>query len=279
MSFINKFNSILLSIIGTLGIFLLIAFLFQVSKDLFRNNNNNKTQSQELVSEVTAKKILDFDKHKQLISFDESPICIDSVNEIYLYAINQKTLKKPENIIATDYCEGRGGMSMGREYQNIREVATRSGNFNNVIIYNALTNQTEIIFKRRISISQFTVYFDSTNSKRTIVLLGNSKDTDKDGYLSFSDLKALFIYDVDKKQMDSIDIGDASLLAYQMLGNSKKINLKIGLDRNADGKYDYEHEPAIIKIYSLETKKTDFLLDVQLTDKIQKMIDGKKVEF
>jgi hypothetical protein len=246
-----------------------------LSKDLFKNNQNNNTKSQQLISEEKAIKLLDFDKHKQLISFDESPICIDSLNEIYLYAINQKTLKKPENIITTDFYERRGGMG----YRNIREIATRSGNFNNLIIFNALKNQSEIIFKRRISISRFTVYFDSTNSKSTIVLLGNSKDTDKDGYLSFSDLKALFIYDVDKKQIDSIDIGEASLLDYQMLGNSNKINLKIGLDRNADGKYDYEHEPSIIKIYSLESKKTDFLIDEQLNDKIQKLVDGKKVKF
>lgn len=261
MDKLARYNQKLLAVIGTLALATLSVILI-ISLFFWIITLSDNSSSVDNTLQVTDSLKLSDGKINQLISF-EDPELVDTLNNIYIIPVTQRTPNKPvekENTRFSKIGSYSNDYSYGRE-----------GSYNNLIVYRKNEMQKQALFNYRINITR---YYDRTIQGRVyLFIVGSKGDTNKDGAYSYDDLDNLYIYDIENNYLKTISLEHASYEGSDNLYETEQMVLSFGLDINNDGEYDDSREPIRLKHYSISMDElTDFIPN-ELHEQLQKMVD------
>lgn len=266
---IKNYNQVILAIAGTIGVILLafaaLIMLEELSRSFFRDRdgyNNSGVLAMESVNELQKDSL-----RQQIISFNKIEM-IDSVSQTYIIPVTQANLAAAEE--ASEILGLVNTRSGSRSYRGGYDANI----YNNLVLYKQLEKESEIVFKERISIGDFLIH-DQAEDKY-IVIPACDIDSNKDGYLNEGDLQELFIYDLQKEQLNKIEAKEnyTTLRVYQP-EMSDDLIVHFGIDRNRDGSFDRWVEPMVFYQINLDQMKIqEFVSKEQLT-KLQSLLEGR----
>ena len=200
MDKIARYNQKLLAILGTLALLALVVILsislvvwiFSIYDD-FDDVDNTLYVTDSLVQKDG--------KINQMISFGE-PELIDTLNNIYIISVSQRTLEKP--IEKEQMRLNKIGSSSSIYYDEYNT----EGSYNNIIIYRKTTGEKQALFDNRINITRY--YDRIIKEKVYLFVIGTKGDTNKDESYSNDDLENLYIYDLENDYLKTISLDQAS---------------------------------------------------------------------
>lgn len=240
---IKNYNQIILAIAGTIGVlFLFFAAFFaleELSRSFFDSKINRSNQGILAIEETNE---LNKDSlRKQIISFNRIQV-VDSVNQIFLIPVTQANLagaEKDNEILGL-----MNTKSISRSYEKFyRNI------YNNLVLYDKLKNESQILFDERISIENFIVHENAGD--KFIVIPGCNIDSNKDGYLNEDDLQELFIFNLQNR------------IAH------------FGIDRNNNGVFSGSSEPMIFYRINLEKMNKEEFVNQDQIKQLQTLLEGK----
>jgi hypothetical protein len=252
--------STILVIMAAIGLILLAVYLI---KELlpYRNQGNNTLLSDDKVEQLKKDSL-----RSQIISYD-SPVLIDTLNQVYLIPVTVNTLRKPEP--ARALLDVSSGGRRGTWEKNVD--MSYYGTFNNLLIYDNRKNVTFRISDKRFIGDDLTFrYLDDDN---LITFSGAETDTNKDGVITMDDFKSLFVYSFKENRLRRISYTNSTVLSFERVLPSKDLLITFGVDRNKDNKYDEDSEPQIIMKYSFMADALTPIVNKDLEKELQKIID------
>lgn len=264
----KNYNQVMLAALSTLLVIMaLIGLVAIVFVFVEANTPYGPTQDDFLLSDTKVDELTQQNLRKQIISYD-APDLIDSANLVYLIKVKVKTLKKPESVAKESYL-------MYDEYESssLRRYRGKSfyGTFNNLLVYDYLTNNTKrMIDSRLIANGLFVQYFEDDIIG---VFKGAEKDTNKDGDITLSDHNSLYIFSLKEKIPRKITVDNATVISFVFVDGQKDILITFGLDRNNNGQYDSELEPSFVMHFDYATGELRKILNEQGEQELQKIID------
>ncbi len=268
---IRNYNQLLLSIAGTgLILFFFLGGLWTIYEEYRRYKYNSNDLPSGIIAQEETNQLLEDSTRRQIISFNQIGL-IDSVSELFILPVTQENLDDLESI---DESLGIiNGMTSGSfNYKKYRRY--NDGTFNNIVLYNAKKNQSDIIFKSRTSINNYRV--ERINGSIYLLITGTSIDTNKDKFLNSKDLQELFVYSVSKEELSKIQLNeDYSTLQILRPSKSKKLFGKFGLDRNQDGIFNLKKEPTVFKRINLEESKLLDVIQDNQVEMLQRLLEGR----
>jgi hypothetical protein len=275
---IKNYNQKLLAILGTIGgiciIIALISFISLLIKEQNRFDYNEPETG--ILSEEKIEKLQKENKREQVISY-ETPILIDTLNLKYLIPISHKTLNEKEDIGLNGLLNAyTGGGSESEEFIKKDERYSKRfyGEFNNIIIYNAIKGTNNKLFNSRINFDKIkTEYFEN---EILILIKASEKDTYKDGVINLKDFSSLYIYSFNEKKMKKIGIEGMDVYSFNFINKSKDLIVEFGIDKNKDGTFENHNEPTIIKKYDFRNDKLIEIIDSKINSELQKTLEGTK---
>jgi hypothetical protein len=195
----------------------------------------------------------------------------------YLIPISHKTLNEKEDIGLNGLLNAyTGGGSESEEFIKKDERYSKRfyGEFNNIIIYNAIKGTNNKLFNSRINFDKIkTEYFEN---EILILIKASEKDTYKDGVINLKDFSSLYIYSFNEKKMKKIGIEGMDVYSFNFINKSKDLIVEFGIDKNKDGTFENHNEPTIIKKYDFRNDKLIEIIDSKINSELQKTLEGTK---
>lgn len=231
-----------------------------------------------VVSNVKAEKLVKENKRSQIIEFNTIQL-IDSLNQLYIIPVQQKNLKRVQNIEKDQRLEIQTESIPSAEQKAYKPLSSSYryyygyNTFNNILIYDGKTGKSHPIFSNRIAIVDFIIY--SMVKSRRIFIVACDEDFNGDGKLDKNDKLKLFVYDVHNDELDQITENAEFIRASWRLDYSDNIILRVGLDRDNDKKFSPDYEPEILKTFNVIDGQYTELVDTKLRAKLQDILDGK----
>jgi hypothetical protein len=269
---VNRYNQLLLAILGT-GILIGVIFglLAAIVALIISLLPGSRSQEHGIIADSVARDLVQQNLRKQLISYNP-PHMIDSANNIYVIPVGKIDLKKAErsdkfSIGSTMYNSSNyEGGDASEEYV--------SGDFTNILVYSLNTHALLPVFDERIAING---YINRKIKDSALLLLqASNEDSNKDGLLNTEDLEKLYLYFIEEKKLKPIDIPHTTYLEHYVMNNDNDLIIRMGIDSNKNGEYDYEQEPNVLYTYSLTSQKIEPLVDNKLSEKLQQLLEGRK---
>lgn len=266
MEKVKRYNQVLLAILGTLAVagatLGLIAFAVLAVSDVLSQNGS---EPRGVVADSVARDLSARNLRKQLISY-HPPEMIDSANNVYLIPVGLLNLEKPER--TKEFGMGSSSPYKGSDDNNMA--------YNNLLVHWLNTNQLLPLFKDRIAINAY--YVEKVAGDTWLLIEASSDDTNRDGILNQSDLENLYVYALKSKQLHKINLLNASFIDYFVLNNDNDLMIRVGLDRNKDGSYNYwDEEPTVLYQYALKENRLTPFVNPKLADQLQKLLEGQKL--
>jgi hypothetical protein len=272
MEKLKKYNQKLLAVLGTLAILFLIVGLIGIIGILiqeYQRTSYYDRQDDGILSEEKIEELQKENKREQVISY-ETPKLIDTLQQLYIIPVSQKSLQDAEYI-------DTGLLNMYSndlyvEKKDVRYSKGYFGNFNNIIVYNQKTGNTQKLFTERVNFDGIqTTYFEDD-----IFLLCKvaTKDTFKDGVINLLDFKSLYIYSFASKKLLKVGNNELNVIDYKFITNSKELIIRFGIDKNDNGKYEEYREPSILKRYNFQTETLTDIIDTKLHNELQQLLEG-----
>ncbi len=265
---IKNFNQYALAIVicigGTILIVALLTLVSELFGDLFRSSPRQHTQ---IISEEAAKKNLEENKRTHLVHFREFDL-VDTARQVYVIPVSQTVLKEHEAVDESGFfpkVEKRASSYSRKSYYY-------NSSHNNMLVYRPKSNKTKRLFDSRVSIR--AIFYDEILKEPVVLLSVITKDTDKDGILDESDFRTLFLYTTKDDQFHTIGQDNFTFLNYHILEGRNEVVVRFGVDRNLNGKFEWD-EPAVFKHYSLVEKTLTDLVSKELMAELQANLDGK----
>ena len=263
---IKNYNQVILAIAGTIGVILLIiAGIFaleEVTRSVFSSTNRS---NQGILAIEETNELNKDSLRKQIISFNKIEV-VDSINQIFVIPVTQANLAAAET--SGELLGLMNTKSIGRYekfYGNI---------YNNLVLYDKLKGESEIIFNERISIEDFIIHEYKQN--KFIVIPSCNKDSNKDGYLNEDDLQELFIFDLQNRKLNKIESRENyTTLRVFKADKSTELIAHFGIDRNNDGIFKRSTEPMIFYRINLENMKIEEFVTPDQIKKLQELLEGK----
>lgn len=269
MDKLTRYNQKILAVLGTLAIVALVVILI-ISTTAW------------IISLVASNKIVDNtlqvadnqnpqqkdNKTRQLVSYLE-PELADSLNNIYIIPVTQRTLEHPVDDARLAKEKMLDLNSLG-SYSNDYAYGD-GGSYNNIIIYQKNRALKKPLFDFRINIIRF--YVNKINDQAYLFVVGTKGDTDKDGTYSNDDLLNLYLYDLEGDYLKTISVDNATYMDAQNLYKTDDMVLSFGMDINRDGSFDVSREPKRLKLYSITADELSDFITPEMHRAIQKMVD------
>lgn len=262
----NQYALAVIAILFSILLFILVAMALSEFIDDIKRSFRPQQQAATIIADKNAKENLKENKRTHLVHFREFDL-IDTTRQIYAIPVSQTVLKEHEAIDETSFF-GRSDKSSAYRY---RKYNYRSSN-SNMIIFNATNNHKHKLFDKRISIN--SAFYEKINGEAAMLLSTIESDTDKDGILDEGDLRTLYLYITKDKSLHSIRAENTTFLNFHILPNRNELVVRLGLDRNNNGKYEWD-EPAVFYHYSITEQKLKPLLDTEILQQLQAILDGK----
>lgn len=264
MDKLARYNQKLLAAIGTLtlvatALILIISLIFWIiSLSSNYSSVDNTLQVPDSVSQ-------DDGKIKQLVSFQE-PELVDTLNNIYIIPVTQRTLEKPVN--KKEYRIAKEAYSSSNDYYS---SDWGIGSYNNLIVYRKNEAQKRVLFDSRINITRYhhTIIQDNFY----LFIIGTKGDTNKDGAYTNDDLDNLYIYDFENEYLKTISLEHGGFKSSNNLYETEEMILSFGMDIDNDGKFDELREPVRLKHYSIFLDELTDFIPGDMHDQLQEIVD------
>lgn len=264
----NKYNQILLSILGTL---LVLALLFGIGGMIYEWNNSrqwNQRQEVGIASDENVATLAKDSLRRQIISF-QSVQLIDTSQQLYLIPVGTTNLPGAEHIEDGDLLGLTNSFSV-----NVGHYYTGE-NFNNLLLYEGKTGESVALFEERVNISELRVL--KHLEEVIVVLFVNRVDSNRDGFLTRSDMTQLVYYKVNTRQRVDIPLDGRDFRRIERMYPTNQYIIYFGVDKNQDGLYEYKSESQLL--YRIDFVK-DQLEPLILGDKLkvlQGLLEGTEV--
>ena len=263
---INRYNQLLLAVLGSLAVLFLIIAIINFVVETTRYSYDDDDPG--ILSEEKIEELQKENKREQVISY-ELPRLVDSLNSIYAIPVSYTNLNEEENIDGI-----LNAMASSDSYSKTdkRYSSVFFGTFNNIVLFDAEEGTSNRLFNHRANFDKIdTQYFEND----IIMLIQTSdKDTYRDGVINMRDLQNLYIYSFANKKLKEIKMEGHTVYNYNFLNETKDLLIQFGVDRNKDGQYNDYKEPAIVKRYLFEKSKLIDLVDPKTNSELQKMLEG-----
>lgn len=267
---IKDFNQKVLAIFGSLAIILVAILIFWALSEIISSRFSRHHNEAEIISNEKAKENFKNNIRTQQVSFEDLQL-VDTVNTIYLIPVSQTSLKMAEYLSKKDKSGGDRGLL--NVYGSRSDFYYDNRTFNNALIYDAKDASIQKLFDKRLSINRITI--EKIAGKSYILIAATDKDTNKDGILDVEDFKTLYIYSTTTKSLTEIKSENTDFVEYKVISEKEQLIINYGLDKNKNGKYDWD-EPMIMKGYSIRDKKLSDIIAPELIRELQNTLDGKK---
>ena len=262
---IKTYNHYILALAGTIGIFILLFLAVLAFDEMTRSwSFNNPDYTDGIIATEETAELTKDSLRKQIISFNLMSL-IDSANQIFVFPVGQARLEDEEYYDTKLYnMHSRGDLSMNYN----------SKTFNNLVIFNNVTSTSEVIFKQRLSISEYFIYNFEEN--KFIVITASMNDTNEDGILNSIDFQNLFIYDISKKALFEIETSDnITCLSSFVPQKSTMLLAHFGVDRNHNNDFDRLSEPKIFYKVDIKSMTLKEIIEAEKLDRLQKLLEGR----
>lgn len=271
MSGLQKYNQRILAVLGTLAMMglggLLIVAGIEIAEEIYDSWQSRQRDNAVVINKPAEDKP---PMRNQAISFG-SPYLIDTLAQRYLIPVSQVNLEKPERI-QEDRSSGFLSTKMaesGKAYYASGDV-----NYNNFLIYDKQQNTRTPVFQQRTSVHRYEVI--GRDTIQYLLMEGTQRDTNQDGRLDANDLQALFIYQLETKQLHAFAPAQLGLESYYLTHESDEVIARFRQDKNGDGEADYYHEPIVLRQLSLQGGPMQDFVPEALQQQLQQWVDGTK---
>lgn len=268
---VRNYNQKLLAAFGSLAVILIIVLIIiSISTFISDIRWRNRDIEPEIVSNEVAEDNYENQIRTHQVSFETLRL-IDTANVVYLLPVSQSALKLDE-FIDKNSIPSNGSLGLLDMYGGYSNFYYDDKSYNNAIIFDSRDASVEKLFQKRLSINK--IYIKQIETASYVFFAVTDKDSNKDGILNADDFKTLYYYSVRDKELTEVKSDNTDFVDFDIIPNKSQIIIKYGLDKDANGKYDWD-EPMIMKVYSIKDKKLNSLVGTDLIDKLQATLDGK----
>ncbi len=266
---IQQYNQKLLAILGTLVLVVILVYAviggIVVGSELIGGDGDYQDNALTISDSESLGNGQERVIRDQALSFGR-PRLIDTLGAVYIIPVSQVNLENSEEVLLAKEEFGLlNTFSKGSRYYHFE------GYFNNVICYDQKTDERYPLFKEQIVITEFEAH--QIGGHFYLFLQGASRDSNQDKKLDEKDLKALYIYDFDKNELDRYGYEHMGLDWYYLTNDMTELMMAYAQDSNEDGIIDRYQEPSIIKKMNLNMRKVEDLIDNDLKLELQQLID------
>lgn len=257
---VRNYNQLILAIGITVGLIMLLfgaaAFIYEATYWLRNNNDNHSGISVEEPPPQTNRDTIP----KQLVSFQNITL-VDSASQIFLLPVTQADLVDYTN--HSDIYRFSGSYKYGKDRV-----------FNNLLLYDANNETSEILFNSRICITKyFTI--KSKNEEPLIFIMASSRDSNQDKYLNDEDLQELYFYDVKNRNLRKIEIGkNQTVLDIYKIPKTEIIVGKFGVDKNQNGEFDWRAEAVNFQKFDVKNGQLVEIASKNQMESLQNLLEG-----
>lgn len=266
---IKNYNQKMLAIITTAAVAFavigLFSFIFFIFTEVFRVFDRHAVSSQDEGLPVEEPFFNETEKEVQklFVSY-RFPHLVDTIRQIFVIPVTHQT----NNEISNDLSRKLSFSSSYKEYN-----FSHSSTYINLLIYNAIDNKIEKLFRQKIIIGDYRpVYF---NDDILLVFEAADEDTDNNGKINLNDNSSLFIYSINKKLLKRAKIEGKKLFQYQFIGKTKDLIVRFG-DSYKKREQNYnESKVGILCKYSYEKDELIRINDEKLNTELEEIIEGE----
>ena len=268
MSKLNRYNQVLLAIIGTVTLIFLVVGGILIIVSLYQDLSwGNEYEELSLMSNEKVEELVKDSLRKELISFSRI-VLIDSINEKYLLPVDQA------HLIDGEFVNDDELLGLTNTFINGKETYySRDNNYNNLLIWDRKNSEISALFEYRVSINDFQIL--SSNERLFVLIIVTKDDTNKDGFLDYKDLEQAFIYLSNTDNLIEIPSTNRDFLDFTKTYPDEEIILLYGIDENEDGVYQRNKEPSFFYELDLLNGKTELLVDKGMLLELQRKLDGR----
>lgn len=268
MSSINRYNQVLLAIIGTVALIFLVAGGITTIVSFYQHSSwGNEYEELSLMSNEKVEELVKDSLRKEFISFS-SMLLIDSIDGKYLLPVDQAHLIDGE-FLNDDELLGLTNIFRKGD----KTYYSRVNNYNNLLIWDKKSNGISTLFEYRVSINDFQLI--KANEKLFVLITLTKEDTNKDGFLNDKDLEQVFIYSSNEDSLIEINSTNRDFLDFTKTYPDEEIILLYGIDKNEDGVYQRNKEPSFFYELDLLNGKTELLVNKETLLELQRKLDGR----
>jgi len=254
---LHKYNQILLAIGGTATVLFIIIGGIIVLSQIWPSSY----EEQGLIPDSEVQRLSESGVRKEIISIYDVQV-LDSVKQLMLFPVTQSRLDHKESLNNSlglmNTFSGKDGYYGGRL-------------FNNLLVYSAIENETKILFSEKVGISSYGV--QEVSSKRFLVMSGATDDSNSNGILNDQDCQKLFIYDIERESMHSIETPDhVSIEHVYKPRKFEGLVARVLVDRQKDGNKDNDFNSYFN--VDLELMKLDTFINNTDLEKVQSILQG-----
>ncbi len=259
---LTKYNQRLLAILGTtillISVFGFSMFIYE-SSFKYRPRSKSGILSNEITTELLAAGM-----RKELASYQDF-ILVDSVNLIYAIPVSSISLDEEEAISESM------NLAFADGYFFEKPISKRIyfGKYCNLILYSALIEETELIFKERMAFSTFENF--DFQGRSFLIFMGASEDTDQDGFITNSDLQSVYLIDLLDPTPLKIGFSKMGAVQYTLALESSQIVIEFLLD---DGTRNLDMRPSTLVRYNFKTNEIENIIPNQIQSSVQKTLEG-----
>lgn len=274
-------------------IFLLIASTIVAGIFIFLNPTWHN-RSGDMIAAERAEQLAREGKREQALTFNDGLIALQEPDKdvskpaanLFAIPVRQITLDEPEprqQLGGASSFRGFATGALGRgNFGALEDPASAGvrGAFNNVVIFDKRTGALKKVFEKRTSISFFKLVNRAT--PRTLVFIGTSIDSNKDGRLNIDDIQKLFVYTIDDAQLREVTGLNASVDDVEPIADVDYLVVSATIDKNKNGepeRFSYDRklpEPQTLYRVDLKALTAVPLMDAALVNELQAILDGGK---
>jgi hypothetical protein len=128
------------------------------------------------------------------------------------------------------------------------------------------------LFQERIAISYFQ--FGWKTNANVLILFGIAADTNKNGILEPDDQQNVFFYFLDEDRLARVDVPQGYPVGIANIPDPDHLVITAWLDRDKNGKRDWEREPLTLYRINLKTLEIKPYFPQEMMDRFQRLLDG-----
>lgn len=258
---LNKYNQIILSLVGTGLLIVLLIMAYQFLEDAFYRSPYIP-EEKGLVSQQQLDSLKKLNLRSQVISMEKIQL-FDSATQTYLLPISHINLDNPESRSSAIL-----GIMDTEIYED--EYYPNAGHYNNLVLYNFSNNKTDVLLNTRVNIDNYAMF--KSKNRKLIVFTGWDNDTNGDGNLNRDDFKKAFIYDDNLSSVRQVKNDQFVILSYEYLWRSETVLFKV-VEAKSDIKEKYDR-PVYYMYYSFEDNTLKPLINKTVLKQLQEIIDN-----
>ncbi len=268
---IKNYNQKMLAVITTAAVAFavigLFSFIFFILNDVFRVFHGSTVRYQEdgLPTEEFAYGEPESNKQNLFISY-HFPHLVDTSKQIFVIPVTHQTQDEIRDNYSRKITFSGSGSYDNYDYSN-------NSAFINFVIYDALSNQSEKLFRQQVVIGEYHPIYLSDDI--LLVFEAAIEDTDSNGKINLNDNKALFIYSLSNRELKQVEMDGRTVIQYRFIAKTKDLIVRFGKNTNTRMKKDEEFDPGILCKYIYAKDQLITINNSKLNTELKEIAEGE----